>query len=144
MVLSPLDPIGRRCLRIIASATKAIVGEGAIYDRLRRAAGTGERKDFETAAHSFNRLTGKERVSIGQEAELRAFEMRGREGVESALSKQAAPGAGHSGAGQSGAGQSGVGKSGGRKGAVIEPPKVLAAKLGNKSSSVKGGWFVRG
>jgi len=125
MVLNPLDPIGRKCLRIIASATRKIVGEGALYDRLRRAAGTGSSQDYEEAAKSFNRLTGNQRRSIGDEAEIRAFELRSKEGAIDAPGDTATSG------------------SAGSKATIIEPPKIAAGKGGRKKISFSDGWFVR-
>ena len=126
MVLNPLDPIGRRCLRIIASATKAIVGEGVLHDRLRRAAGTGSTTDYEKAAKSFNRLTGKQRRSIGDEAEVRAFEMRTKDGALSADGSTPGRTKAPSGA------------------EIIEPPKIGQKEPGRKKISFADGWFARG
>ena len=124
MVLNPLDPIGRRCLRIIASATKKIVGEGVLHDRLRRAAGTGSTSDFQEAAMSFNRLSGKDRRSIGDEAEVRV-EMRTKDG---AIQPE----------------ETVVGRKKSASKPIIEPPKMSAEETGRKLMSLADGWFARG
>lgn len=68
-----LTDADRRSMRILARSTKATGPANArIAERLERAAGSGDRSDYQRAEESFDSLPAKERRRIGTHAERQA------------------------------------------------------------------------
>lgn len=69
----PLTDVDRRSIRILARSTKAAGPNNArIAERLEKAAGSGDRSDYQRAGESFDSLPPNERRRIGTHAERQA------------------------------------------------------------------------
>lgn len=70
---NPLTDVDRRSIRILARSTKAAGPNNArIAERLEKAAGSGDRSDYQRAEESFDSLPPNERRRIGTHAERQA------------------------------------------------------------------------
>lgn len=67
-----LSDVDRKSLRILASTTKASGTNARLAERLERAAGTGQRADYEKAETAFNELEPENRRTIGTRAQKQA------------------------------------------------------------------------